>query len=147
MVRGLVAGLGLISVLAAMVLVAYLAVTSLGGSLSGGAASDAPSGEGAGEGAADSVVLRLSGTPGVKFSGSYTTPAGSQNVSGTLGAAPTDYDLGGKGIAGVNVVTANVKKQQGKNGVLKVEVLKNGQIVQSQETNAASDTVSVTASP
>jgi hypothetical protein len=144
----LVAGLGLISVLAAMVFVAYLAVTSLGGSLSGGSAGDAPSGGGGGGGgAADSVVLRLSGTPGVKFSGSYTTPAGSQNVSGTLGAAPTDYDLGGKGIAGVNVVSANVKKQPGKNGVLKVEVLKNGQVVQSQETNAASDTVSVTASP
>ena len=143
MVRGLVAGLGLISVLAAMVFVAYLAVNSLGGSLSGGSAGDAQSGGGA----TDSIVLRLSGTPGVKFSGSYTTPAGSQNVSGTLGAAPTDYDLGGKGIAGVNVVSANVKKQPGKNGVLKVEVLKNGQIVQSQETNAASDTVSVTASP
>ncbi len=138
----MVAGLGLISVLAALGFVAYLTVSSMGGSLLGGPANDAQSG-----GAADSVVLRLSGTPGVKFSGSYTTARGSQNVSGTLGTDPTDYDLGSKGLAGVNVVTANVKKQQRANGVLKVEVLKNGQVVQSQETNAASDTVSLTYSP
>ncbi len=103
MIRSLVAGLGLISVLAALIFVAFLMVNSLGGSLSGGSADDAPS-----EGAADSVVLRISGTPGVEFSGNYTTPKGSQNLSGTLGTTPTDYELGGKGVAGLNVVTANV---------------------------------------
>ena len=138
MVRGLVAALGLISVLGALIFVALLTVNSLEGSLSGGLAGDAPS-----RGDAGSLVLRISGTPGVGFSGNYTTPEGSQNFSGTLGAAPTDYKLGGEGIAGFNVVTVNVQKQ-GTSGTLKVEILENGRVVQSAETNATSNTVSVT---
>ena len=141
MARSLVAGFGLISVLAALVFVAYLTVSSMGESVLGGSEEDASSG-----GAADSVVLRISGTPGVKFSGSYTTATGSKNVSGTLGATPTDYELGDKGVAGVNVVTANITKQ-GTSGTLKTEILKNGRVVRSQETSAASNTVSVTYAP
>ena len=141
MIRGLVAGLGLISVLAALIVVALLMVNSFEGSLSGGVAGDGPSG-----GAAGSLVLRISGTPGVEFSGDYTTPQGSQNFSGTLGSTPTDYELGDEGIAGVNVVSANVQKQ-GTYGTLKVEILENGQVVQSAQTTAANTPVSVTYSP
>ena len=141
MIRALVAGLGLITVLAALIFVALLMVNSLEDSLSGGPVGDAPSG-----GDADSLVLRISGTPGVQFSGNYTTPQGSQNLSGTLGATPTDYELGDEGVAGVNVVTANVQKK-GMGGTLKVEILDNGQVVQSAETNAANSPVSVTSSP
>ncbi len=137
MLRGLVAALGLISVLAALIIVALLMVNQLG-SLSGGLAGDAPAG-----GTTGSLVLRISGTPGVGFSGNYTTPQGSQNFSGTLGAAPTDYELGGEGIAGFNVVTVNVQKQ-GTSGTLKVEILENGQVVQSAETSATNNTVSLT---
>jgi hypothetical protein len=140
-VRALVAGLGLISILAALIFAAFLMVNSLSGSLTGGAVGDAPSG-----GDADSLVLRISGTPGVRFSGNYTTPQGSQNLSGTLGTTPMDFELGGEGIAGLNVVTANVRKQ-GMGGTLKVEILKNGRVVQSAETNAANNAVSVTYSP
>jgi hypothetical protein len=140
-IRSLVAGLGLISVLAALIFVAFLMVNSLGGSLLGGSVGDDPSG-----GAADSLVLRISGTPGVQFSGNYTTPRGSQNFSGTLGATPTDYELGGEGVAGLNVVTANVQKQ-GTTGTLKVEILENGRVVQSAETNVANNALSVTYSP
>jgi hypothetical protein len=140
-IRGLVAALGLISVLAALILVAFLMVNSLEGSLSGDLAGDAPSG-----GTAGSLVLRISGTPGVEFSGNYTTPQNSHNFSGTLATTPTDYELGGDAIAGMNVVTANVQKQ-GTTGTLKVEILKNGQVVQSAETNAANNAVSVTYSP
>jgi hypothetical protein len=141
MIRALVTGLGLISALAALIFVAFLMVNSLDSSLLGGPAGNAPSG-----GAADSLVLRISGTPGVQFSGNYTTPQGSQNLSGTLGTTPTDYELGGEGIAGLNVVTANVRKQ-GMGGTLRVEILENGQVVQSAETNATNNTVSVTYSP
>jgi hypothetical protein len=91
-------------------------------------------------------VLRISGTPGVEFSGNYTTPQGSQNVSGTLGTTPTDYELGGEGVAGLNVVSANVRKQ-GMGGTLKVEILKNGRVVQSAQPNVANNAVSVTYSP
>jgi hypothetical protein len=116
-------------------------VISLGGSLLGGSADDAPSG-----GAADSLVLRVSGTPGVEFSGNYTTPQGSQDFSGTLDTTPTDYELGGEGVAGLNVVTANVQ-MQGTTGTLKVEILENGQVVQSAETNTANNALSLTCSP
>ena len=138
MIRGLVAALGMITVLAALIIVALLMVNSLESSLSGGLAGNAPSG-----GDAGSLVLRISGTPGVGFSGNYTTPEGSQNFSGTLGSTPTDYELGGEGIAGFNVVTVNVQ-QQGTSGTLKVEILKNGQVVQSAQTNSTNNTVSVT---
>jgi hypothetical protein len=141
MIRAVVAGLGFISVLAVLIIVALLMVNSLGGSLAGGSAANAPS-----EGAAESVVLRISGTPGLRFSGNYTTPEGSRNISGTLGVDPTDYDLGGEGVAGFNVVTANVYKEE-TSGTLKVEILKNGQVVQSAATNATNNTVSVTYSP
>jgi hypothetical protein len=141
MLRSLVAALGFISVLATLVIVGVLMVNSLGGSLESGLAGDMPS-----EGSANSVVLRISGTPGLQFSGNYTTPQGTQNISGTLGTTPTDYKLGGGGVAGLNLVTANVQKQ-GTYGTLKVEIIKDGQVVQSGETHATNNTVSVTYSP
>ena len=141
MIRAVVASLGFISVLAALIIAALLMVNSMGGSLAGGSAVNAPS-----EGAAESVVLRISGTPGLQFSGNYTTPESSKNISGTLGVDPTDYDLGGEGVAGFNVVTANVYKKE-TSGTLKVEILENGQVVQSAATNATNNTVSVTYSP
>jgi hypothetical protein len=141
MLRSLVAALGFISVLAALVIVGVPMVNSLGGSLGGGSAGDISS-----EGGKNSVVLRISGTPGLQFSGNYTTPQGTQNFSGTLGTTPTDYKLGGAGVAGLNLVTANVQKQ-GTSGTLKVEILKNGQVVQSGETDATNNAVGVTYSP
>jgi hypothetical protein len=137
LIRGLVAALGLVSVLAALIFVAFLMVNQLG-SLSGGLAGDDPSGETEG-----SLVLRISGTPGVRFSGNYTTPKGSQNFSGTLGTTATDYELGGEGVSGLNVVTVNVQKQ-GMGGTLRVEILENGQVVQSAETTATNNAVSLT---
>jgi len=141
MIRAVVASLGFISVLAALIIAALLMVNSMGGSLAGGSAVNAPS-----EGAAESAVLRISGTPGLQFSGNYTTPESSKNISGTLGVNATDYDLGGEGVAGFNVVTANVYKKE-TSGTLKVEILENGQVVQSAATNATNNTVSVTYSP
>jgi hypothetical protein len=138
MLRSVVAALGFISVLATLIIVGVLMVNSMGASLGDSFAGDTPSG-----GATNSIVLRISGTPGVQFSGNYTTPEGSQDISGTLGSTPTDYKLGGEGVAGMSVVTANVQKQ-GTYGTLKVEILKDGQVVQSAETNATNNAVSVT---
>src|SRR5215203_1940543 len=140
MLRSLVATLGFITVLATLIIVGVLMVNSLGASLGGGFAGDTPPG-----GATNSVVLRISGTPGLQFSGNYTTPQGSQDISGTLGTASTDYKLGGEGVAGMSVVTVNVQKQE-TYGTLKVEILKDGQVVQSAETDATNNTMSVTAS-
>ena len=138
MLRSLVAALGFVTVLSTLIIVGVLMVNSLGASLGGGLGGDSPP-----EVATNSVVLRISGTPGVHFSGDYTTAQGSQDISGTLGAAPTDYKLGGAGVAGMSVVTANVQKQ-GTYGTLKVELLKDGQVVQSAETNATNNAVSLT---
>src|ERR687894_2633656 len=104
MLRALVAALGFITILATLIIVGVLMVNSLGASLGGGLGGDTPSG-----GATNSVVLRISGTPGVQFSGNYTTPQGSQDISGTLGAAPTEYKLGGADVAGMSILTANVQ--------------------------------------
>jgi hypothetical protein len=138
MLRTVVASLGFITVLSTLIIVGVLMVNSLGASLGGGLGGDTPSG-----GATNSVVLRISGTPGVQFSGNYTTPQGSQDISGTLGTTPTDYKLGGADVAGMSILTANVQKQ-GTYGTLKVEILKDGQVVQSAETNATNNAVSVT---
>jgi hypothetical protein len=140
MLRTVVASLGFITVLSTLIIVGVLMVNSLGASLGGGFGGDTPPG-----GATSSVVLRISGTPGVQFSGNYTTAQGSKDISGTLGAAPTDYKLGGEGVGGMSVVTANVQKQ-GTYGTLKVEILKGGQVVQSAETTATNSAVSVTSS-
>src|SRR5918994_3043272 len=140
MLRALVAALGFITVLATLIIVGVLMVNSLGASFGGGLGGDTPSG-----GITNSVVLRISGTSGVQFSGNYTTPQGSQDISGTLGPAPTDYKLGGEGVAGMSIVTVNVQKL-GTYGTLKVEILEDGQVVQSAETNATNSAVSVTAS-
>ncbi len=56
--RSLVAGLGLVAMLATLLIVGYLSVKSLGGSLMG----DPSSGPEA------SLVIRISGSPGVAFS-------------------------------------------------------------------------------
>lgn len=138
MMRSLVVGLALISVLGALIIVALLAVRSLESSLTGGLGGDSPSGESPG-----SLMVRISGTPGTEFSGNYTTPQGSQNFNGTLGATPTEFELGDEGVAGLNLVTVNIQKQE-VGGTLKVEILKNGQVVQSAETNATNNTVSLT---
>jgi hypothetical protein len=90
MLRSLVAALGFITVLSTLIIVGVLMVNSMGASLGGSLGGDTPPGR-----ATNSVVLRISGTPGVQFSGNYTTPQGSQNISATLGAASTDYELGG----------------------------------------------------
>ena len=137
MIRGVVAAFSLISILAALIIVALLMVNQLG-SLSGGLAGDAPAG-----GTTGSLVLRISGTPGVEFSGDYTTPQGSQSFSGTLSTTPTDYELGGEGVAGLSLVTVNVQRQ-GMGGTLKVEILKDGQVVKTAETTATNNTVSLT---
>ena len=138
--RSLVAGLGLVAMLGALVIVGYLSVKSLGGSLVGN-----PGGASSG-GAGGSLVVRVSGTPGVPFSGNYTTATGSRNISGTVGAAPIDFEIPGASVAGVNVVTVNVQLQ-GSTGSLRVELLENGQVVQAQETNAATGPASLTYSP
>ncbi|MDQ3304143.1 MAG: hypothetical protein M3518_12450 [Actinomycetota bacterium] len=55
-----------------------------------------------------------------------------------------DYEMSGKGVAEVNVVSANVQRRGTNGGALEVEISKAGQVVQLQETNGASNTASGT---
>lgn len=135
--RSLVAGIGLVSVIGAMILVSYIVVEAMGAELSSGSA--------AGD-EASSLAPRISGTPGTSFSGTYTTAEGSQNVSGMLEGAPTVYELSGDGVTGVNVVTATIQ-QNGSAGALRVEILEDGQVVQAQQTSGVSSQLSLTYSP
>ncbi len=132
--RSLGTGLGLVAMLGALVIGGYMMVQSLGNDLTGDPSSE------------PSLVIRISGTPGVPFSGNYTTTTGAKNISGTVGATPTDYKVPSTSIAGVNVITVNVQRQ-GTTGSVKLELVENGQVVKSQETNMATGTLSLTYSP
>ena len=133
MVKSLVSGLGLVAMLAALVIVGYQMVKSMDRDLLGGSSEESP------------LTIRVSGTPGVPFTGNYTTTTGSQNFNGTVGATPLDFKVPGTSINGVNVVTINVQSQG--TGSLTVEVLKNGQVIESGQTSATSNLVNLTFSP
>lgn len=134
-VRSLVSGLGLVAMLAALVIGGYMMVKSMGQDMIGGSSSEEVT-----------LTIRVSGTPGVPFTGNYTTTTGSQNFNGTVGATPLDFKIPNTSVNGVNVVTVNVQSQ-GTAGPIKVEILKNGQVIQTGETNPTTSTITLTFSP
>lgn len=83
-------------------------------------------------------TIRVSGSDGMIFSGAYalTTSAGGSISQSVEGTAPAQYRVKG------NIVSATFQKQN-PNGVLTVEILKNGQVVSQSTTSAAYGVVSV----
>ena len=60
----------------------------------------------------EEILVRVSGTQGVEYSGSYGTTQGQRTVDGTLGVEPDEYD--GEAETGTfefDVVTANFQKR------------------------------------
>ena len=108
-----------------------------------GAQENAPS-----DTAAETVVVRVSGTQGVPFSGSYgTAREGMSSVDGMLGPQPTDYDVPlSSGAFDFDVVSATFQKQASQ-GELQVEVLVDGAVEKSQETTAEYGVVTLSYSP
>ena len=91
---------------------------------------------------AENVVVRVSGTPGTAYSGSYGTAREVRNVSATtLGAEPTDYEVEVEAEGGV--LNATFKKTQPGREILQVEIVVDGEIVTRSETSAELGSVTV----
>ncbi len=90
-----------------------------------------PSPEEAGE-----VVVRVSGTDGIEYSGTYGTIEGMlQTVEDSVGSEPTDYVVEvAEGVS--DGVTAGFQKVQPGEGELQVEILADDQIVVESRTLA-----------
>ncbi|MBA4115303.1 MAG: hypothetical protein H0X71_02470 [Rubrobacter sp.] len=88
-----------------------------------------PSPEEAGE-----VVVRVSGTDGIEYSGTYGTIEGTlQTVEDSVGSEPTDYAVEvAEGVS--DGVTAGFQKVQPGEGELQVEILADDQIVVESRT-------------
>lgn len=95
-----------------------------------------------------SVVVRVSGSPNLKYSGNYgTTESGGTTVDGGLGVAPDEYQVPVEsGAFDFDMVTAFFQKLGGQ-GTLKVEIVVDGQVMKSQETTAQYGVVDMTYSP
>lgn len=83
-------------------------------------------------------VIKVSGTIGLEFSGSYlvVTASGQSTSKSVDGIVPTEYSVTG------NIVSGVFQKQT-EEGNLKVEIIKGGQVIASSETTAAYGVVSV----
>lgn len=96
----------------------------------------------------EEVLVRISGTQGVTYLGSYGTAQGQRTVDGTLGAQPDEFDVEAEtGTFEFDVVTANFQKRSQGPGALRVEIVSGGEVVASQETTAEFGLASVTWSP
>lgn len=93
-------------------------------------------------GAPGNVVLRVSGTPGVAYEGTYNTREEVHTVQGTVGDEPTDYDAN---VAGVDeaTLTAVFRKTQPGGETLKVEIVSDNQVIAESATAAELGEVTV----
>ncbi len=101
------------------------------------------------EGAASKVdvVVRVSGTPGIRYSGAFGEPIeGTQVVNGTLGTEPTDYKLKVKDSVSGSV-SAAFRKTLPDEGTLKLEILADSGVVAEREASAKPTSVAVSWSP
>jgi hypothetical protein len=96
-----------------------------------------------------SVLIRVSGTQGVVFSGNYgSLRGGTKTVDGVLEDRPREYAVPIKsGPFDYDSAHASFAKRGLSKGTLKVEILANGWVVKEQETSAGRGSVSVNYSP
>jgi hypothetical protein len=97
------------------------------------------------EAAVENVAVRVSGTPGTAYSGSYGTFQGAQAVDDTLGIEPADYEI--EGSASDILAAVFRKTQPADEGTLKVEILVDGEVVAEDETSEEIGVINVTWSP
>lgn len=100
------------------------------------------------EPAVSSVIVRVSGSPGLRYSGNYgTAEGGGRTVDGELSVSPTEYQVPVKsGAFEFDMVTAVFQKMDAE-GTLRVEIIVDGQVVKAQETVAQYGVVDVSYSP
>ncbi|HZY57565.1 MAG TPA: hypothetical protein VFE09_07195 [Rubrobacteraceae bacterium] len=93
--------------------------------------------------AAENVVVRVSGTQGLAYSGSYGTAREVRNVNDTaLGAEPKNYELEEVG-SEEGAVNAVFKKSSPGRETLMVEILVDGEVLTRSETSAELGSVTV----
>ena len=82
------------------------------------------------------VVVRVSGTPGTTYSGTYGTATDVQTVDdATVGTEPTDYEVGAVGSTR-DRLNASFSKTAPGGETLEVEILVDGEAVARGETSA-----------
>ncbi len=86
----------------------------------------------------DDFTIRVSGTAGLQFNGSYgvTNSDGSSTSQTVDGTVPTEYQVTG-------TIVSVVFQKQTEAGTLKVQIIKDGEVVKEAETTAAYGVVSV----
>lgn len=93
------------------------------------------------EGDTDTVTIRVTGTAGERFSGSYGNIDTTRTVDGTIPASfKQEVDTG---FLAMDTVTAVFQKMRGGQGELRVEIVYDGEVVKSQNTTAAYGLVTV----
>ena len=86
--------------------------------------------------AEDGVVVRVSGTPGTTYSGTYGTATEVQAIDdATVGTEPADYEVGAVGGAD-DRLNASFSKTAPGGETLEVEILVSGEAVARGETSA-----------
>jgi hypothetical protein len=88
------------------------------------------------------VMVRVSGTPGTDYQGTYSTSSESQTVEGNVGAEPTDYDANVENVD-KSTLTAVFRKTQPGGGTLKVGIIADGEVIAESATSAEYGEVSV----
>lgn len=87
-------------------------------------------------------VVRVSGTEGTTYSGTYGITSATQAVTGTVGAEPTDYPVPSAG--STDTIVANFQKTApGDEGTLRVQILSNDRVTAEDQSTAEFDIVNL----
>jgi hypothetical protein len=94
------------------------------------------------------VIVRVSGTQGVGYSGTIgTAETGQKNIDGSLGPTPDDYEISlNTSPQSTDLVTAEVGKDPLNNsrpGTLGLQLLVDGQVVREQESSSETGVVTL----
>ena len=83
-------------------------------------------------------TIRIAGTDGLKFSGSYMQvgSSGSSESQSIEGTVPAEYTIKG-------AIASVVFQKKERNGTLRVEIVRDGKVVKSAETSAEYGVVSI----
>ena len=95
----------------------------------------------------DTVTVRITGDPGLQFSGSYgTARSGQQRVEGTT---PTEFDVEQESGAFSDDDTLSVTAQKiiGGSSELRIQLVRDSEVVKEQATTAQLGVVTLTYSP
>ena len=128
--------------LAALAVVAAITGVALSGGCGGSAGSEQPSEATERARGIKTAIIRVTGTPGTPFKGSYgSASAGTESVEGEV---PQDYKVRYNGLPNsFDGVTAKVQKREEDYGKLTVQIIVDGQTKKERSTAAGFGVVKV----